>query len=343
MGKTSIVKKAAGLLREVGHTVVYVSAETSTLDAFTESLMTEIRREARLRDRISKWETELAGEAKLSVAGNGFKLSGKLKKNGVAVETDFFALCGEAAAKLGHVSVVICIDEISVLANALHSNTPGAASEFLHSLRRSRQSLKNVSIVLACSVGLHHAVKDLTPLSDLAEVRVAELSCGDAEVLAQRLLVGCFGLFAGIELLAREIALRCSYIPYYIHRLIFDIEQNWESPPASTDIGGMVYQSIAENAWGTDHYYDRIHAYYGRDAASVVACLDAVCAASSCSMDELAAALPPKQKKRPLQRHELGLLMRTMQRDHYLKVVENGYAINTDLLRLIWSITRERR
>lgn len=82
------------------------------------------------------------------------------------------------------------IDEIAVLARAIELGRAGGAVEFLRSLRRPRQELDNVTVVLSGSVGLHHAVRDNAPINDLVKVRIGPLEPEDATFLARCLIRG---------------------------------------------------------------------------------------------------------------------------------------------------------
>lgn len=340
MGKTSLIRKAAAQLREAGHTVVYASAETGDLQTFTAGLLAEIRKQARLRQSIKQWEAQLGGEASLRIAGSGLKLIGTLKQSGKPVESDLLNLCAKAVRSQNY-RLVLFIDEIAVLANALADSDPTAGLEFLRALRRSRQSLDNVTVVLAGSVGLHHAINDLAVINDLPEVSVGPLLHEDALVLARRLLLGALG--PQVPDVSTAIAASCSDIPYYMQALVNRLRMSGEVPRDPSQIEDAVAEALAGDLWHTDHYYERIEQYYGHDGHLVVSAMDAFADQSTHSLDALVEHLTAADPLHPVQRSRLGEVLRRMQRDHYVVAVPGGYRIATPLLARIWRTTRERR
>lgn len=341
MGKTSLIKKAIAQLRAVGHTVVYTSAETGDLDTFTTALMAEIRRQARLGQGLARWEAQLDGEATLRVAGSGLRLAGRLKRTGKPVETDLLRLCFEAVRAHGPHRLVLCVDEIAVLANALAADDPAAGMEFLRSLRRSRQSLDGVTVVLAGSVGLHHAINDLSVINDLPEVAVGPLLPDDALLLARRLMLGAFG--ADPPAVTTQIAGSCSAIPYYMQALVNHLRGLGPVPGEATQVEDAVEDALAGDQWDTDHYYDRIALYYGDDARLVINSMDAFADRAVHSLDALIAGLNAADPLRPVERELLGQVLRRMQRDHYVVATPGGYRVASPLLARIWRAIRERR
>ena len=342
MGKTSLVKKAAAELRAVGHTVVYASAETGDLSTFTTTLLAEIRREARLGAGIARWETRLDGAATLRIAGSGLRLSGSLKRSGEPVEDDLLRLCAEAVRAHGPHRLVLFIDEVAVLANALAAEDPAAGLEFLRSLRRSRQSLDNVTVVYAGSVGLHHAISDLSVINDLPEVEVGPLRHNDAVLLARRLMLGVFD--ADDATISRDVAQSCSDIPYYMQALVSRLRMLGPAPSETRHIESAVDDALAGDVWHTDHYFDRIDRYYGADGRLVITVMDALAEESSVrSLDSLLADINAADPLRRVERSALGQVLRRMQRDHYVTTPPGGYRVASPLLARIWRATRERR
>lgn len=340
MGKTSLIKKAVAQLREVGHTVVYVSAETGGLDTFTTTLLAEIRQQAQLGKGLARWEAQLSGEAGLKIAGTGLSLSGTLKRTHKPVETDLLRLCVEAIRARGPHRLVLFIDEIAVLANALQAREATGGMEFLRALRRSRQSIDGVSVVLAGSVGLHHAITDLSVINDLPEIAVGPLPHADGVLLARRLLLGSFATDS--PELAESIARSCSDIPYYIQALVNRL-RTVGLPTDAAGIEAAVEEALASDLWDTDHYYDRIARYYGPDEDLVVAAMDALADGSTMSLNALVADVTAANPLRRVERARWGEVLRRMQRDHYVVATPGGYHVASDLLARCWRAIRERR
>ena len=341
MGKTSLIRKAQRELESVGHAVVYVSAETSDLAIVRAALLDGVRREGRLGKALQQWEGELSGSADLSVLGTGVRLQGSVKKTGSTKEADLLQVCAEAVRRGGPHRVVLFIDEISVLANHLHDERPGSGAEFLHSLRRSRQSVDGVSVVLAGSVGLHNAIADLAPINDLPEIGVGPLAREEAVLLGRRLIRDRFAV-ADEAGFAEALAIECSDIPYYIQRVVNDLDGRGVAAPGPPDVRETVEAALTTNAWKTDHYRTRIEHYYRDDAPIVRAAMDAVAdRTTAMSVADLAGDLEASAPLNPPERSRVGQVLRKMQRDHYVRAVPGGYVIATEMLRRIWAATRD--
>ncbi len=343
MGKTSLLRKAKHDLEAVGHMVVSVSAESSTLKEFADELLTAIRHQSRLANHVRRWSTELGGELSLSILGTGFRLTGKATRGTPAqVDDDLLALCADAVRRVGPGRLVIMIDEIAVLAEALHAQERGSAVPFLHSLRRARQTYPDVSLVLSGSVGLHHSVPDLSVVNDLPEVFVGPLAEADGVLLARRLLAGAYDQNVASSDIAEVIASECSNIAYYIQELVNRLSLG--PPPAPRRVRDTVDEALAANDWRTDHYFDRIPKYYGEQTDLVIESLDFLARTSEAlSLDEIHRDLAARMPGEPPDRRTVGELLRRMQRDHYLAVRPKGYAMATPFLRRVWRAVRERR
>ncbi len=340
MGKTSLLRKAKDELEQVGHIVVYVSAETDSLTNFTDGLLQAIRSEARLGKRWASWTKDFEGEVTLGVAGQGLRLKGAVRNGAREPETDLFALCSEAVRRAGAPSLVIMIDEIAQLAYFLAESEPSSGAEFLRTLRRLRQGQQsNVSVVLAGSVGLHHAVDDTTVLNDLPRIPIGPLPDSDAVVLGRRLLLGVFG--ADDPRLAEELAVACSGIPFYLHRMIGTLGQQYVEIP-DVDVDDLVTSALDSNAWETDHYFTRIAKYFPEDAALVVHLLDDIAGADSMTVDELQRSAVSTFFDEPPTRQLTGEVLDKLRLDHYLDYAHDEYSFATSFLQRAWLTMRKR-
>ncbi len=257
------------------------------------------------------------------------------------MDEDLLLLCAEAVRAHGPHRLVLFIDEVAVLANALAAQDPEAGLEFLRSLRRSRQSLDNVTVVFAGSVGLHHAISDLTVINDLPEVEVGPLLREDALLLARRLILGVFDV--DDPAMARDVATLCSDIPFYMQALVSRLRMLESAPGETRHIEGAVDDALASDLWHTDHYYDRIDRYYGDDARLVIAAMDVLADGSVRSLGSLLVDVNAADPLHPVERSALGQVLRRMQRDHYVTTRPGGYRVASPLLARIWRATRERR
>ena len=208
MGKTWLIKKLQSDLTDT-ITAIYISAETASLDIFEKRLLDALRAHRLIGRQIGNWEATVGGKAKLALGPFGLKLTASLTKPATPTPEPLDVL-----ALLGQHHVVLIIDEITQLCANLG---PKGAAEFLHSLRAQRQS-GGPALVISGSIGLHHALRDLTPINDLSPVEVGPLTTEYAVELAARLLMG-IGADPVPQLVA-GIVRQTGCIPFYIHSVI---------------------------------------------------------------------------------------------------------------------------
>jgi len=340
MGKTSVLRKARRELEASGHVVLYVSAETDTLRKFEDAVAEAIRAHPVLGPSWRTWRRSFEGEVTLGFLGQSLRLQGAASR-GADPERDVFVLCARAAERAGAPSFVLIVDEVAQLAFHLAAQEPGAGAEFLRTLRRLRQAERpRTAIVLAGSVGLHHAVAEKDPLNDLPRIEIGPLPPAEAEELAQRLLLAVFG--DPHPEVASRIAGAVAGIPYYIHSLVGTLDQRG-ADVASADVDGLVDQALDENTWDTDHYYDRIAKYYPGEESMVVAVLDELSHRGAATRDELAATLRNQFFEDPPGVAAVGEVLNRMRLDNYLTYADGDYRLETALLGRIWTRLRRRR
>lgn len=342
MGKTSLLRKAAQHLRESGHLVVHTSAERSTLAHFEAELYAALREQTALRTWLRGWDKELAGSATLKIRGSGLTVSGKVARTGETVERDLLRICSEAARK-NRRRLVLIIDEIAVLANRLHEQDARSADDFLRSLRAARQTHDNIAIVLSGSVGLHHALDDLTSLNDLREVPIGPLAQPDATFLARQLLLGIYDRDdEQTRRLAVVVAEQCGGVPYYIHRVLSDYQGAGGEMPTSAAFRERMDLALVNNDLATDHYLTRLGGYYGDDADVVITLLDHLAIAErTLPLDALVTALTAAGFER--ERGDVGSLLRRMMWDHYVLSTTDGYRFVSDFMHRVWRSLRSVR
>ncbi len=336
MGKTSLLRKLDDTLSRGGVMAVRVSAETSDIAIFTGRLMTELRRHRVLSTRITRWEKEVGGQASLMVGEVGLKLTAKASRGADPVRELSFADLLGSVAESGR--MVLIIDEITVLCQHLG---PERAAEFLRSLRALRQGPTPVSLVLSGSIGLHHALPDLTVIADLWQVDVGPLTTDQAIELARRLLVGV-GADTTDEVVA-EIAGATSGIPFYAHALVDQFRLSGDPDLAygltSEVIDEFVGRCLRDDTWKTTHYVTRLSSYYGEHADAVGAILDLVSADTGpVGLDQLGSHLVLHDLK--LARVELVALVENLVRDHYLVREQNRVRMSSALLARAWRVHR---
>lgn len=332
VGKTSILNRLADDLDQSA-CVVFVSAQTSSLETFEQRFLHALRFHHIAGPRIMRWQTEVTGEIRLSVGPAGFKLGGTSRRDPAGVrQVDAIDLLLEAA---GQRSVVLIVDEIADLCWALGEDD---ATELLRGLRVARQTNDRVAVVLSGSIGLHHALSDLSMVNDLLRLDVGPLSPQHAQDLAARLMAG-IGMppDPGFAALA---AAEVDGHPFFLQALF---EALVREPTIADDPGGFVDQTIAEGGWDTAHLVTRIEKYYGDEAPLAYEVLDLVAVATAPQVvEDLSLALLAQGLDPAPTRDRLLSLLDRLEADHYLERVGVASTMPPFMSR-IWRIRRRLR
>ncbi len=330
MGKTSLLIKVADELTSAGRVVIRISAETSEVTIFAQRLIGELRQHKLIRQRISRWEKEVRGEVSMAIFSSGIKLVGAAKQNpGQDEQLDVVELLSTAGGSAG---VVLIIDEITVLCQALG---PAAAMEFLSGLRAVRQSESPLSLVISGSIGLHHALSDTRVINDLWSVKVGPLNDSESRELTTRLLMG-INAEANPQLIDDIIA-ATSGIPFYIQAVVDRFRDR-----RGQRISDIVQQSIFDNDWHTEHYVSRLDDYYGESSARLArAILDEFAHSYPEALDIEALHLRLSVGTQPAPtRDELLDIIGRLEKDHYLSRTGIRDTMSSALLARIWRIHR---
>lgn len=333
MGKTSLLRKAEQLLTE--HVVVRISAETEKLDLFGPRLLELLRGHSVFADELKRWKMEV------DVGYQGIRLR-RRTGDGPERAEDSDDLFTWAAARAAPTKLVVIIDEVTVLVTAIEQQHPGGAAEFLRSLRRPRQELPNVAVILSGSIGLHHAVRDSAPLNDLRKVRIGPLAPPDAVFLARCLLLG-----GRIETdddmdVASTMAEATDGVPYFLHHVAAEASRRGGVLTA----GGVadIRQAALtdpDDPWHLRHYRERISRYYGADPDLVLHLLDAYALADGpLDVEALAAGVASVPIDGLPSRDELVRLVESLESDNYLTRRGNADEFAFRLLRDAWRSMR---
>lgn len=331
IGKTSLLRTIEEPLRQVGHLVVRVSAETASLDKFAAELL------AGLRTGVgrSSWALELSGEAGISVGIGRVTLRGTASRGESSEAQDLFLACALAARRAGGGRrVVFLLDEITVLASELARSSPADAREFLRTLRKARQELPEVVMFLAGSIGLHHALADRTVVNDLTEMHVDVLSAPDALTLARGLILGA-DLDVDDELaVAHQMVAQTSGFPYYLHGVAQLLAlRGGRIGPAEVRLAFQ--EALDADLWSTSRYDSRLDEYYGQHAELVRDLLDAIaCADVGPTLAQLAQS--PAVAQHEASRTDMLDLLRRLEADHYLRRSGSTSTMASELIGRIW-------
>jgi len=315
MGKTSLLRKAEQLLGQE-HAVLRISAETDDVDLFGRRLLDVLRGHRVFAEELGRWGVAI------DVGYGGIRLQRK-PGGATSQEDETDDLFSWAAKRAAPRKLIVILDEITVLASAIERGRTGGGLEFLRSLRRPRQELANVAMILAGSVGVHHAVPDSAPLNDLQKVRIGPLATDDALFLARCLLLGEEIVTSDEMAVARAMVAASDAIPYFIHHLA----------SAARRQGGLITPGAVvglrdaaltdpDDPWNLRHYRDRLADYYGTRAVLAGHLLDAFAKVEG-PLDiehlvSLLGAVDLDLDRRPA-RADLVRLVEQLESDHYLR------------------------
>lgn len=333
MGKTSLLAKAEQCLAE--HVVLRISAETDDLELFGRRLLDELHGHQVFAEELRRWKVLV------DVGYKGIRLK-RDPGEAQAPEEDADDLFAWAAARAAPAKLIVIIDEITVLANAIERQQPGGAAEFLRSLRRPRQELPNVVVILSGSVGLHHAVPDMAPINDLRKVRIGPLGRADAVFLARCLLLG-ERIEAGDEMtVAESMVDETDGIPYYLHHVAAEAARR--TGPLTPEVVKEIRAaglSGPDDPWNFRHHRDRLDAYFGPDRDLAAHILDAYAVAEErLTVDALASRLGSVDLDPRPGRDELVRLVENLEADHYLARHGATDAFSSRILRDAWCSLR---
>ena len=334
IGKTTLFTAVEGPLRDAGHRVIRVSAETGSLDTFGRELGKVIRKNRRA------WGLDIGAEASVNVGIGKITVTGKGARTASPKEVDLFTLCTEGIDGNSPYLVIFLIDEITVLATNLAEHDQDEALEFLRTLRRARQSSDRILMFYAGSVGLHHAALDDTEVNDLLKHHVDVLDHDSAVLLAKRLLAGIQLPVTSLNDVVEEMYVLTDGFPYYIQSLALHLSKRrtTEGPVSPEDVGIVMEQAMLD--WNIEHYDARIGGYYGQENAELVrAILDLIATAEQPVTPQDLLTHPAIVEFSPTRTHLLDLLRR-LELDHYLRREGNGDTMANELIRRFWLYLR---
>lgn len=335
IGKTSLLRTLEQPLRDAGHLVVRVSAETSSLDDFGRALAAGLRVER----RWGAWGVDLEGEGAVRVGIARIGLRAKAHRGALDPDFDLFAACARAAGEQGgNRRVVFLLDEITVLATELARRAPADSRDFLRMLRRARQEFPEVVMFLAGSIGLHHALPDGTEVNDLTQMHVDVLAEPAAGQLARGLILGAGLTVADPPAVAAAMVAQTSGFPFYLHGTAQLLAERGGLVGPAT-VAEVMQRALDLDLWNTRHYDTRLDDYYGGDAELARALLDTVAAsARPLAADEVGQAAVVAVHAAP--RTRVLTLLDRLERDHYLRRTAGRTQMANGLIGRIWRHVR---
>ena len=342
MGKTSLLAKLEADLSAVGHVVVRVSGERSDPATFGDDLLHALRRQSALREELKRWHV------KVDVGYGGIRIvrdPSRVPARGEPDTDDLLEWAARRVAGSGSRRLVVMIDEVSVLVGTLEQQATGRGAGLLHDLRRARQEIPGLAIVLSGSIGLHHVVTDATALNDIPKIRVGPLVRADAEELALRLLAGAEVEATDLAALASAMAEATDGIAFYLHHLA-NAARRLARPMEPEDAESLVTAALldVDDPWNFGHYLARIKPYYGPAEPLALALLDLASDGAARSVDELNHLLGGIELDPRPTRDDVARATEELAADHYRAVLPDhlppAYGFSSNLLRRAWRVRR---
>ncbi len=272
IGKTTVMTKMAAEPRS-GFEVLFLELEgIDSPERFTELLLNRSRpllsRTAKAKGWLETFRDSIGG----TEIGGVIKLPTTSKMGWqTTLQKTLEGLCEHQADK----TILLLMDELPYMLQKIASISAAKktlALTLLDTLRSIRQQQKNLRMVYAGSVGLHHVVTDLKqsqlasePVNDMPSVEIHALSEPDAIQLATLLLDEEQVQFAEEELEAilQPLIALTDCVPFYIESVSSRLgELNKVVNPE--DVTTTVRQQLTSDLdpWEMEHFRNRLKIYY---------------------------------------------------------------------------------
>lgn len=273
IGKTTIITKMEAEPAE-GFDVLFLEVEgIDSCDRLTELLLN------RLRPRMTPTETARGWFNGLWQAIGGVEVGGVIKLPDRKVlgwrdtlEKVVEGFCSQRPDRL----VLLMLDEPPYMLQKINETSvatgrPHEALTLLDTFRALRQRNRNLRMIFAGSVGLHHVLRDLRqsklaaePVNNMPPVEIPPLEDHDALTLAMRLLQAERVAFASDpEAIARCLIAQTSNVPFYMERIASRLGLLGR-PITQPDIESAVQEQLTsdQDPWEMEHFRGRLEIYY---------------------------------------------------------------------------------
>lgn len=338
-GKTSLARLARLVEADcaaAGRVAVRVSAERQAFLDFVAALAQVLSEaDSVIKREVDRWRVSVD--------------TGLVSAERTPATRSLDALVRRAVESSGNRQLILIIDEVPVLAQAMNEVEPGSGAAFLHLLRRLRQDFSGrLAMVLSGSIGFHHVTRDaLGVVNDVEPIAVGPLQADDAAYLARCLLLGETVPTTDQAAVGDSVAETAENVPYYVQHLVKsarDLAAHRAEPIAPSDIPRLVDDALTnpDDPWNLRHYRDRIPAYYGDDRVALVsAIIDAVAdAAAPLDIDALQRHIASVALDQRPGRQELTELVELLEADHYFRRRGSASVFASELVRRAWNAGR---
>lgn len=260
-------------------------------------------------------------------------------------------------------TILLLMDELPYMLQKIGSDDDRKtlALTLLDTLRSIRQQYRNVRMVYAGSVGLHHVVTDLKqaslasqPTNDMPFVEIRALSQPDSITLAERLLKDEAVEFAADhkQPVLEKLVSSTDCVPFYIEAVCSRLGES-EGPVDIEIVSETVLQQLTSDhdPWEMEHFRERLGTYYSgaiddtskaeiRDEEIARAILDHLCDMNDPqAIDQIWAVV--KCGFKITDRNHIVKMLRSLALDHYLvSDEEKRYSFRFPLIQRWWKMAQ---
>ena len=363
VGKTTVMTKMAAEPK-AGFEVLFMELEgIDSADRFVELLINRVKPLLSKTEKAKGWWEKFGDAIGGTEVGGVFKLPERSKIGWQAtLSKTLEGVCEHHTDK----TILLLMDELPYMLQKIASMDTGSeqktlALTILDTLRSIRQQHKNVRMVFAGSVGLHHVVTDLKqqalasePLNDMPLVEIRALAVEDAMTLAARLLKDEAVKFSeeNEQAILQSLVTLTDCVPFYIEAVCSRLGE-LESAIDIEMVEKTVQQQLTSDhdPWEMEHFRERLETYYSgtiddtsgttiRDEEIARAILDHLAVTNNPqSIDQVWNIV--KANFKITDRNHIVKMLRSLALDHYLKSdTEKRYSFRFPLIQSWWKMAQ---
>ena len=363
VGKTTVMTKMAAEPRP-GFEVLFLELEgIDSPERFVELLINRVKPLLSKTDKAKGWWSSFHDAIGGTEVAGIFKLPNVSKIGWQATLTKTLeGVCEHQADR----TILLLMDELPYMLQKIASISQDGeqktlALTLLDTLRSVRQQYKNVRMVYAGSVGLHHVVTDLKqgtlasePVNDMPLVEIRALDVPDAIILAERLLKeeDVEVLKEGRQAILERLVHLTDCVPFYIEAVCSRLGES-EGPINIRTVDETVQRQLTSDhdPWEMEHFRERLGTYYSgtikdtsdtilRDEEIARVILDHMAVVkTSQSIDEVWDVV--KSNFSLTDRNHIVEMLRSLALDHYLvSDIEKRYSFRFPLIQGWWKIAQ---
>ena len=363
VGKTTVMTKMAAEPRP-GFEVLFLELEgIDSPERFVELLINRVKPLLSKTEKAKGWWSSFHDAIGGTEVAGIFKLPNVSKIGWQATLTKTLeGVCEHQADR----TILLLMDELPYMLQKIASISQDGeqktlALTLLDTLRSVRQQYKNVRMVYAGSVGLHHVVTDLKqgtlasePVNDMPLVEIRALDVPDAIILAERLLKeeDVEVLAEGRQAILERLVHLTDCVPFYIEAVCSRLGES-EGPINIRAVNETVQRQLTSDhdPWEMEHFRERLGTYYSgtikdtsdtilRDEEIARVILDHMAVVNtSQSIDEVWDVV--KSNFSLTDRNHIVEMLRSLALDHYLvSDIEKRYSFRFPLIQGWWKIAQ---